>query len=65
MVKYTIKLHEWKDDKEIREYFLKKIERLCLESIKKGTFFKKDSIYWPTYEQEEFYRKKLGWYKKK
>ena len=58
---YPIMLKQMTDE-ETREYHIKRLERLCLQSIKNDTFYQKPGYYFiPDEEQQQMINKKLGW----
>ena len=49
-------------DKEIKEYSIKRLERLCLESIKNDTFYQKKGYYFaPDLDEEELTNREKKW----
>lgn len=61
MKKYPIVLKQMTDS-EAKEYHLKRLERLCLESIKRDTFYAKSGYYFtPEWEDQQMIKRKLHW----
>ena len=61
MLKYPIVL-KIMDDEETKEYHLKRIERLCLQSIKEDIFYQRPGYYVkPNEEDQETINKRLKW----
>ena len=61
MLKYPIVL-KIMSDQETKEYHLKRIERLCLESIKKDKFYKLPGYYFiPDWDEEQLTRREKNW----
>lgn len=49
-------------DEETREYHIKRLERLCLQSIKEDRFYQKPGYYvLPNEEDQEEINKRLKW----
>lgn len=49
-------------DRETKEYHLKRLERLCLESIKKDKFYSKVGyIFKPNWDEEELSKREKNW----
>ena len=58
---YPIMLKQMTDE-ETKEYHIKRLERLCLQSIKEDRFYQKSGYYFiPDEEQQQMINKKLGW----
>ena len=61
MIKYPIVVKIMSDE-ETREYHLKRLERLCLKSIKEDRFYQRPGYYFiPDWEHQEMIKRKLGW----
>ena len=61
MLKYPIVV-KLMSDEETREYHLKRLYRLCMESIKKDKFYQKKGYYTrPSEEDQEEINKRLKW----
>jgi hypothetical protein len=61
MKKYPIVVKKM-SDKETKEYFLKRIEALCLKSLNKDTFYSRPGYYFtPNWDEEELTRREKTW----
>jgi hypothetical protein len=61
MKKYPIVVKKMTDD-ETKEYHLKRIERLCMESIEEDRFYQKKGYYFrPDLDEEELTKRERKW----
>ena len=61
MLKYPIVV-KLMSDEETKEYHLKRIERLCLQSIKEDRFYQKKGYYFtPDWDEEQLTRREKSW----
>lgn len=60
-MKYPIMLKQMTDE-ETKEYHLKRLERLCLQSIANDTFYQKPGYYFiPDWDEEMLTRRERNW----
>lgn len=60
-MKYPIIIKQMTDE-ETKEYYIKRIERLCLESIKRDKFFSRPGyIFTPQWDEELLTRREKNW----
>ena len=60
-MKYPIMVKQM-TDRETREYHIKRLERLCLQSIAEDRFYQKPGYYFkPDWDEEELTQREKTW----